>query len=167
MNADWQLRVDALWADLHHMEHGAFLTAMQALANERGENVPEAQFHLGSAFDSTGAPTEAAACYRKALELGLAAPLRRRATIQLASSLRNLGDPATAVALLRAEEAEQSDELDDAVVAFLALALADLGEAQEGLGLTLQRLALHLPRYQASLAAYGRAMCDRVPGGNR
>ena len=56
--------------------------------------------------------------------------------------------------LLRAECARASDGLDDAVSAFLALALADQGAEREALGLALGALAPHLPRYQRSLANY-------------
>jgi hypothetical protein len=53
--------------------------------------------------------------YRKALARGLPAGRRRRAVIQLGSSLRNIGEPAEAAALLAAELGRESDELDDAV----------------------------------------------------
>ena len=79
---------------------------------------------------------------------------RRRATIQLASSLRNLGQPERALELIAPEAAHQSDELDDAVAVFHALVLADLGREREGLALVLQALAPHLPRYQNSAKNY-------------
>jgi Tetratrico peptide repeat len=41
--------------------------------------------------------------YRKALDVGLSGERRRRAVIQLASSLRNVGRPEESVALLRTE----------------------------------------------------------------
>ncbi len=56
---------------------------------------------------------------------------RRRAMIQLASSLRNLGRPEESVALLTTELDAGSDHLDDAVRAFLALALTDVGRERE------------------------------------
>ena len=43
---------------------------------------------------------------------------------------------------------------DDAVSAFLALALVDTGREREAVSLALGALAPHLPRYQRSLANY-------------
>ena len=74
--------------------------------------------------------------------------------IQLASSLRNVGALDESVALLEAERVRGSDELDDAVAAFLALALTDAGREREAVSLALGALARHLPRYQRSLASY-------------
>ena len=87
--------------------------------------------------------------YRKALEAGLAGEVgtvigsvmlgfppfrerrprlrRRRAVIQLARSLRNLGQSQESVALLTTEMDAGSDHLDDAVRATLTLALTDVG----------------------------------------
>lgn len=79
--------------------------------------------------------------------------------IQLASTLRNLGQPEKSVALLRAEREAGSDELDDAVMAFLALALIDTGREREA-ALALAALAPHPPRYDHSLANYAKALCD-------
>jgi hypothetical protein len=53
----------------------------------------------------------------------------------MASSLRNLGHPEQSVAMLRAELATGSDALDDAVRAFLALALVDTGAEREAVSL--------------------------------
>ena len=85
---------------------------------------------------------------------------RRRAVIQLASSLRNVGEAEESVALLRAELYERSDQLDDAVRAFLALALVDTGREREAVSLSLEALAPHLPRYQRSLANYARGLVE-------
>ena len=98
--------------------------------------------------------------YRRALELGLEGERRRRAVIQMASSLRNLGRPEESVALLTAERDAGSDALDDAVAVFLALALADVGREREALALALGALAPHLPRYQRSAANYARELTD-------
>jgi Tetratrico peptide repeat len=83
---------------------------------------------------------------------------RRRVQIQMASSLRNLGRPQQAADLLFAELNQPSDELDQAVAAFLALALADLGREREGLSMALGALAKYLPRYNRSLAHYAKAL---------
>jgi Tetratrico peptide repeat len=98
--------------------------------------------------------------YRRSRELGLEGERRRRAAIQLASSLRNLGEPTESVALLEAELAGTPDPLHDAVRAFLALALADTGREREAVAQALTALAPHLPRYQRSVAAYARLLVD-------
>lgn len=121
-----------------------------------------AAFERASAYDSTGHSDLAVPLYRSALAAGLTGLRRRRATIQLASSLRHLGQPAESVALLTAELAAPAEgeaaALEDAVLGFLALALVDVGRAPEAAALALVALAPHLPRYQRSLAAYARAL---------
>ncbi len=108
-------------------------------------------------LDSTGHRTGRRRCTRRRSASGDLDPYRRRrATIQLASSLRNLGQPERALELIAPEAARQSDELDDAVAVFHALVLADLGREREGLALVLQALAPHLPRYQNSATNYAR-----------
>jgi thioredoxin-like negative regulator of GroEL len=150
----WQQRMDDLWATFDDYEPEEFLQRAEALAGERGPDDPIALFELAGAHDSTGAPERAAPLYRQALEGGLAGEQRRQAVIQLASTLRNLGHADESVALLAAERDAGSDALDDAVAAFLALALVDVGREREAVGLALGALAPHLPRYNRSLASY-------------
>ena len=96
--------------------------------------------------------------YRQALERGLTGERRRRAVIQLASSLRNIGRPEQSVELLTRELEAASDQLDDAVRGFLALALVDVAREREAVSVALTALAPHLPRYQRSLANYARLL---------
>jgi tetratricopeptide (TPR) repeat protein len=161
--ADWQCRIDALWAIFDSLDAQAFLQKMHALVAERSHNDPLALFELASAHDSTDHEVEAAALYRQALALGLAGTFRRRATIQLASTLRNLGQAEAAVALLRADKPPPSDELVDAVTAFLALCHPTLGRDREALGLALTALSPHLPRYSRSLTNYAKALPGTKP----
>ena len=79
---------------------------------------------------------------------------------QLASSLRNLDQVSESVALLSAEREQPSDQLDDAVSGFLALALADVGREREAVSIALGALAPHLLRYQRSLGNYARELVD-------
>ena len=111
-------------------------------------------FERASSLDATDHPDVAIPLYEQALTAGLPGGRRRQAVIQLASSLRNLGQLAESIALLSAERTAGSDNLDDAVVAFLALALAEAGREREALSIALIALAPHLPRYQRSLANY-------------
>jgi hypothetical protein len=158
---DWERRIDELWGAIDDYESSDFRARVEALAAELPEGDAIRAFELACANDSTGRPEEAAPLYREALAAGLTGIRRRRAVIQLASSLRNLGHPDESVALLRAERERGSDELDDAVVAVLALALADSGRAHEAAGLAIGALARHLPRYNRSMAAYAEELSGR------
>jgi hypothetical protein len=95
------------------------------------------------------------------LSAGLTGIRRREATIQLASSLRNLGDAAEAATLLSDELHAGSDDLDGALRAFLALALVDLGREREAVAISLAALSTYLPRYNRSLARYANELIVR------
>lgn len=147
------------------VEPDAFVARMGALASELPPHSAVGLFERGSAQDSTGHPDLAVPLYRAALDAGLTGLRRRRATIQLASSMRNLGNAREAVDLLAAEARATSDELDGAVHAFLALSLADLGREREALAISLTALSRYLPRYNRSLARYASeiAQLDAAP----
>jgi hypothetical protein len=156
--SDWEERVAGAWTALDDFEPQEFRAKIDALANERPDGDPIAAFERACAFDSTGSSDKAVPLYREALSIGLTGVRRRRATIQLASSLRNLGQAEESVTLLRTEQALTSDALDDAVAAVLALALADTGCEREAVGVAVGALAKHLPRYNRSMANYARAL---------
>ena len=157
-DAEWERRLDLLWASLDDRDADEFVAAMGELVGELPPHDAIGLFEQASAFDSTGHPDLAVAGYRQALERGLSGQRRRRAVIQLASSLRNLGHAEESVALLTAELDAGSDDLDDAVRAFLALALTSVGRDREAVSVALTALAAHLPRYNRSLAAYAREL---------
>ncbi|MGA5196682.1 tetratricopeptide repeat protein [Streptomyces exfoliatus] len=168
---DWERRVTALWERIDTHEPADFRARVAELAAERPADDPAALFEQGAAHDSTGQPEEAVRLYRRALDQGLTGLRRRRAVIQLASSLRNLGRPDRAVELLTAERDMPADRLDadeqalgSAVDAFLALALADTGRDREAAALALGALAPLLPRYNRSLAHYARALLTAPDG---
>ena len=154
VNPEWEQRSAALWSAIDTYQPEMFIKHIERLVSELPASSAVGQFELACAQDSTGHPDVAVPLYRAALAGGLAGIRRRRATIQLASSLRNLGNAAEAAALLAAEANAGSDELDAAVQAFLALALADLGREREALSLSLAALSGCLPRYGRSLARY-------------
>ena len=155
-HAGWEARVAAAWATFDERTDDENRALIEALAAELPGGSAEASFERACVFDSTAAPELAVPLYRDALALGLGPERRRRAVVQLASSLRNLGQAEESVALLTDELAVGSDELDDAVRAFLALALTDIGRCPEAVSHALTALAPHLPRYQRSLAAYAQ-----------
>jgi tetratricopeptide (TPR) repeat protein len=164
-SSDWDTRVTATWATLDACDPDDFVAAIERLAAERPAGDADALFERGGAQDSTGHPDRAVPLYQAALAAGVEGLRRRRATIQLASSLRNLGRVDEAVGLLREELAVPAERLDapsaaldGAVRGFLALALADQGGEREGLALALEALAAVLPRYNRSLARYAQAL---------
>ncbi|MCQ0021518.1 tetratricopeptide repeat protein [Actinomadura madurae] len=65
--------------------------------------------------------------------------------------------------MLTTERDAVPDDLDDAVTAFLALALTDVGREREAVSLALGALSRHLPRYNRSLAAYAEALTQEKP----
>ncbi|MEU5577723.1 tetratricopeptide repeat protein [Streptomyces huasconensis] len=166
MDDDWERRVDEAWAsyDTYGEDRDAeFRALIDALAAELPEGDPAGLFERACAFDSTGRSDRAVPLYQEALERGLSGYRKRRALIQLASSLRNVGRAEEGVALLEPELDGPAHELDDAVRAVLALCLASLGREREGLSLVLGALAPHLPRYQRSMANYARALVEPGP----
>lgn len=161
--ADWEQRLALVWASIDDVPEDEFLAAMETLVAELPEDDPLGPFELASALDSTGHPDLAVVRYRQALGLGLSGQRRRRAAIQLASSLRNLGEAEQSVALLTAELEAESDDLADAVRAFLALALTSAGRDREAVSVALTALAPHLTRYNRSVAAYAGQLAAPLP----
>lgn len=158
LDSDWEKRVAALWEQLGAISGSEFVAQMDILAAQQPAEDAAALFERACARDSTGHSDLAVPLYRQALAAGLTGIRRRRAVIQLASSLRNVGQVAEGLALLEVEKARGSDELDDALAAFLALMLVDSGREREAVALALQALAPHLPRYQRSVGNYARLL---------
>jgi tetratricopeptide (TPR) repeat protein len=158
--SDWEQRLADLWASIDDHTEEEFLAEMDKLVSELPSDSAVGAYERGSAFDSTGHSDLAVPLYRQALERGLDDGRRRQAVIQLASSLRNVGQAEESVALLTAEREARSDELDDAVDAFLALALVDTGREREAVSVALTALSRHMTRYQRSLANYARLLSE-------
>ena len=144
----------ALWNTFDDYAPDDFVAHVERLVAELPPENAIGLFERASAHDSTGHADTAVPLYRAALSASLAGRRRREATIQLASSLRNLGQAGEAATLLAAELHASSDDLDGAVRAFLALALVDLGREREAVGISLTALAKYLPQYNRSLARY-------------
>ena len=166
-DADWERRVADLWATFDSRPPAVFMAAMEGLAAERPPTDPRALFERASAHDALDQSDVAIRLYREALERGLQPPIRRQAVIQLASSLRVTGDAASSIKLLNAELEAGSDEHDDALRAFLALALVDSGRDREAVAIALTALAEHMPRYRVSVTAYARALVDTATNDRR
>ena len=159
-DVDWEHRLADLWTSIDDLSEQAFLTRMDVLVAELPADSAVAAFERAGSFDSTGHSDLAVPLYRQALERGLPGQRRRRAVIQMASSLRNLGHANESVTLLMAERSLESDDLDDAVSATLALALVDVGREREAVAVAVTALSRHMTRYQRSMANYARLISD-------
>jgi tetratricopeptide (TPR) repeat protein len=160
MTSDWQTRIDAVWTDADNLTEDQLVAAIDALAAERPEDDALALFERGGAQDSTGHPDVAVPLYRAAIAAGLPEDERAQATIQLASSLRNLGRANESLALLR--DAQPYAPYAVATAAITALTLATLDRPLEGLATLLREVAPTLPRYQRSMRAYADDLLDPV-----
>jgi tetratricopeptide (TPR) repeat protein len=163
----WEARVSEAWSsiDSYAGREDEFRAVINSLVAERPENDPIAVFERACAWDATGHSDRAVPLYEWALDHGLGGYRRRRAVIQMSSSLRNIGQAERAVALLEAERDIEPAVLDedtrglaDAVSAVLALCLADSGRERQAVSVAVAALAPHLPRYQRSMANYARLL---------
>jgi hypothetical protein len=157
-NADWEKRISDLWRAIDDHDEKEFVGLVDSLAAELPPGSAIGLFERAGALDSTGHPDLAVPLYQAALLGGLAGERRRRAIIQMASSLRNLGKPQDAVALLTAELDAATDALNGAVRAFMALALVDVGREREAVAVALTALSEYLPRYNRSVAHYAQEL---------
>ena len=164
--AEWEQRVAEAWASLDERDEAEFLSLIEKLVEELPPNDPDGLFERASALDSTGHSDLAVPLYEAALAAGVTGERRRRAVIQMASSLRNIDRSQESVALLTAELKQPSDHLDDAVKTVLALALTDVGREREAVSIAIGALAAHLPRYRRSMANYARALVEPDPTAN-
>ncbi|MEL4318585.1 tetratricopeptide repeat protein [Leifsonia sp. YIM 134122] len=153
---DWNARVEAVWAAADELGDDAVIERIDALAAERGADDARALFERAGARDSAGLESEAAPLYREALAGGgLDEVHRPQAVIQLASTLRNLGEVEESIRMLEAERVQHPESpLDDAAAAFLALALVTRGDAERAASVALSALAPHLQLYTRSVHAY-------------
>ncbi|CAH0296226.1 tetratricopeptide repeat protein [Chryseobacterium sp. WG14] len=152
--ANWETQLQLIWLKFGKISNEEFIQQIKdhTVLFSGSQAIPH--FEMACAFDSTGHEEEAEPLYRSALSLGLSGLRRRRARIQLASTLRNNGKIEESIYILREEKANYSDELNDAVDSFLALSLYSAGENKEALSLALKALSKHLPRYNSSLYRY-------------
>ncbi|KGN32608.1 cyanphycin synthetase [Knoellia sinensis KCTC 19936] len=145
--------ITALWED--DDEEQRIRTAAALSAKYPGD--ARITYEYAGTFDSAGQEPRAIALYRDALNSGLREPFRHRAVIQLASSLRNVGEADEAVRLLRDLSADRPESVG--IAGFLALALHSAGDSGEALGQLLSVVAQgstddDVLRYRRSLTAY-------------
>ena len=166
---DWEKQVADAWASIDEYEgrDDEFRNLIDKLAAELPDDDPIGLFERACAWDSTGHSDRAVPLYQRAIDGGLTGYRRRRAVIQMSSSLRNTGRVETAVTLLEAERGidpskldEQTRTLADAISATLALCLVDIGREREAVSIAVAALAPHLPRYQRSMGNYARLLLE-------
>lgn len=144
----------------------ARVAAAQALV-DAAPGDPRLLFELAGAHDAAEREEEAVALYDEALGGGLREPHRRRAQIQLASTLRNLGRLDRAADLLAALADQRRDSA--AVAAFRALTTLDAGRPADAVADLVDALMAHATdadddRYREALHRYAdrlRAGADR------
>ncbi|MEG0926157.1 MULTISPECIES: tetratricopeptide repeat protein [Chryseobacterium] len=158
MDENWEIQLQRIWQKFGTISNEEFTQQIKDHIILLKDAPAIADFEMACTFDSTGHEKEAEPLYRSALAKGLSGLRRRRARIQLASTLRNNGKIEESIHILREEKANYSDELNDAVDSFLALSLSSAGEYKEALSLTLKAISLHLPRYNQSLFNYADAL---------
>ena len=159
MDDDWDGRVQRFWADVSDDDEAA-LTAMRHLICERPDDDAVAVYEWASVHDFVGRESTAIPLYRRALDLGLDGARRPKALVQLASSLRNVGDAGGAVKIL--EQMDGSETVGDAPQAFLALALFDAGRPGDALRVALGALTKTLPAYRGAVNHYA----GQLPSGS-
>jgi cyanophycin synthetase len=152
-----EAEIEALWA----MEDGAARIEAGRALLEAHPGDGRITFEYAGTYDSAGDPDRAVPLYREALELGLREPHRHRAQLQLASSLRILGQVDQARALVDEVVARHPDSVGAAM--FRALVLHDAGRGDEALRDLMTLLATtstdeDVAQYRRSLTAYARAL---------
>ncbi len=118
-------------------------------------------YELGSEHDSAGREAEAVGPYREALAFGLPPETALAARIQLASTLRNLGELEESLSILREVVAEHPEHR--AARMFLALALVSADRGPEAVHELLDLLLTNPgppERYERSLRAYANDLVD-------
>ena len=158
-DVDWDTRVAAVWNAASELSDETVLEMIDELAAERGELDAAGVFEAASARDYLGRESEAEPLYRRAIELGLDPVRLPQAVIQLGSTLRILGRPDDAIAVL-ADWLEESPDhpLADSARAFLALAFVSAGHPSEGAALAIHTLAPYLPQYSGAVGRYARGL---------
>lgn len=152
----WEDELDAAWAA--SLEDAELRALIDRIVSDPAVPEAVAHFERAGADDSTGRPERAVAGYRRALAAGLDESRSRQATIQLASSLRNLGRPAEGLTLLDGLDHTRGDGLDPAIAVFRALCLTDLRRADDAVALLIDTVADGMTRYQRSARGYARAL---------
>lgn len=152
MTNTWADQIEVFWKSAEGKSATALHDELEQLLAQRPADDAAVLFQRASLHDYLGEEAAAVGPYREAIAKGLNSTQLDEARIQLASTLRNLGEAHEAVELLRMIE-ESSHVYRDAQ-AFLALALYDTAEQAQALRLALQTLAPTLDLYGGAVREY-------------
>jgi cyanophycin synthetase len=122
---------------------------------------PRVAYELAGTHDAAGHEAAAVPLYEEALGLGLREPLRHRAQLQLASSLRNLGRHEEALAVV--DDVSQRYPESVGVAAFRALVEHDAGQPTQALRRLLGTVVAtstdpDVERYRRALTAFAQSL---------
>ncbi len=157
----WQKKIDRFYEqDFDDDDPHGSIARMRDLLSDRQEGDAEALFELAGVHDASGLEDEAIPLYRRAIEAGLEGTSALRASIQLASTLRNVGESSEAVSILESMPDAGIDE--GARQAFLALALHDEGRHGDAVRTALLALIPTLDGYKRSLTSYAAELPSTV-----
>jgi tetratricopeptide (TPR) repeat protein len=106
---------------------------------KRDPEDPAVNYQSAWVHDRMGREREAIPLYERAISRGLACGDLEGATLSLGSSYRAVGDHAKAAEILRAGVARSPK--NRAMQVFLAMALHDLGDHEQAMGILLRNLA--------------------------
>jgi hypothetical protein len=155
MTENWADRVAAVWAEADSLTDEEVLQRIDSLVAERGVTDAAAVLEAAGVRDYLGLEAGAEPLYRTALAMGLEGDDHAKATIQFASTLRNLGRAEQAVDLLNDYlEEHPATEWTPAAAAFLSLALVSAGREREAASVALVALSGRLPAYGAAVRRY-------------
>lgn len=152
-------RLATFWSQAAGRAADELRTDLDDLLDGLAVEPARAVFERASLHDFLGEEDAAVSLYRAALDAGIGQPQRTQALVQVASSLRNVGDASAAVAILRSIPAD--DPLHADAQAFLALALHDDDKPTPALRTALHALAPQLRDYGRAIDRYAEDLLAR------
>ncbi|MCY7289665.1 MAG: tetratricopeptide repeat protein [Cryobacterium sp.] len=160
-DAEWDRKVEGFYKDeFDETDPVGSIARMRSLASDRPHGDAAALFELGSVHDALEMKTEAIPLYKAAIAAGIQGERATRVLIQLASTLRNVGESSAAIAMLESGPSAGDDE--SARQAFLALALFDDGRYGDAPRTALLALIPTLDGYQRALSEYAEELPSTV-----
>jgi hypothetical protein len=156
----WKKEIEAVWAAVDDFGPDELIAEVDRIVGAPGVPTAVRYFEAAGARDAADRPADAVPLYQKAIQTGLEPFEDRQARIQLASSLRNLGDCTAALEILDAMSTDVGDGLDDGVVVFRAFTLSSLERPHEVIPALIHALASHMSWYSRSAHGYADTLSE-------
>lgn len=156
--------MDDFWKSAREKEPQQLRAELGQLLEGKDPRDPRVLFEVASLHDYLGEEQQAVPPYRAALDAGLEPAKQDEALLQLASTLRNLGELEESINLLQRISAASPIFTD--AQAFLALALHDAGRSTDAVRVAAHALARHAPLYGRAIESYANEL-DTVPRAQR